>query len=111
MEMALLHFSVPTIYRPHLHLGKPIGSKRRCYSSCRSPGPCKKRTGMGWYDVVGRRVCSLLHFHNNVHPGSRQAVKRKDPFSRNCSELTSLINSNHDRRRSAPTAEGKPGTA
>ncbi len=37
---------------------------------------------MGWYDVVGRRVCSLLHFHNNVYPGSRQAVKRKDPFSR-----------------------------
>jgi hypothetical protein len=29
----------------------------------------------------------------------------------NCSDLTSLINSSYDRRRSPPTAEGKPGTA
>ena len=39
------------------------------------------------------------------------ALLKEQLGKRNCSDLTSLIHSNHDRRRSAPTAERKPGTA
>jgi putative transposase len=98
---------------------RPVRGKARCVltQSLQERRDAYRMAGRNitYYDQANQlpAIKDIREEYRDIHSQVLQDVLRKvdKAFKGYCSDLTSLIHSKHDRRRSDATAEGKPGTA